>query len=216
MLFFSDRLFGTHVEWCRVLSRLPRCKELPERSGSKLSHITDAPECATIDDSSLTNLLLEQRSLKQDRLVIADWLTDLGRSRLRSLGRFFETAGYSMYTPLQHFLYPEETLFLAELGHIQVRLDETPLSLQELFRVVLGRRQLGAHTWWIPGLCAFGARGIRCAPSSTGHASRCRLRLTNSGMLNICVACTEGGRVGLWAPSRLGRLFATTCSIQAS
>ena len=120
-----------------ILSSQSRSQELPDRDGSKKTARSGSPR----EQASVSAARQEWRvSISQplvaceEKLCVADWLPHIARARLRSVGRFFQTFGYSMKE--ENFLFPEEALFLSELGQVQLHSQDIPLTLQESFQLL--------------------------------------------------------------------------------
>lgn len=111
---------------------------LPSKGGPKFFGYTGASfELRKIDEQlkQYNNVLRSKKVRKASKLGKAEWMSQCGLAKVTKQGKFIQTMGH--HNGEFFALYPEEALFLLDIGDIELTINDVPVSLQEAFSVIL-------------------------------------------------------------------------------
>lgn len=112
-------------------------RPLPSKGGPKFFGCTGASfELRKVDEQlrQYKNVLHSKKVRKASKLGKAEWITQCGLARVSKQGKFIQTMGH--HNGKYFALYPEEALFLLDIGDIELTMNDVPMSLQEAFSVI--------------------------------------------------------------------------------
>lgn len=125
----------------KILSWRPcsRAQQLPSKGGPKFFGRTGAGfEIQKVNDQlkQYDNVLCSLKVRKSSKLGRAEWVGEYGLAKIIKQAKFIQTMGH--HEKGFFALYPEEALFLLDIGDLELTLNDIPLSLQGAFSVALG------------------------------------------------------------------------------
>lgn len=116
-------------------------RPLPSKGGPKFFGCTGASfELRKVDEQlkQYENVLHSKKVRKASKLGKAEWMQQYGLAKVTKQGKFIQTMGH--HNGEFFALYPEEALFLLDIGDIELTVNGVPMSLQEAFSVISGAK----------------------------------------------------------------------------